>query len=77
MGRTKSITQIKRFYLQRIEDESGVSGTGKVAEGVILGSGKVILEWCTFHTSLGIYNNINDVELIHGHEGKTIIKYYD
>jgi hypothetical protein len=63
----------KEFYLKRIEDESGVSGTGIVARGVVLPSGKAILEWQTFHTSLGIYNNIQDVESIHGHHGKTLV----
>lgn len=61
----------KEFYLNRIEDESGVSGTGVVARGVIFPSGKAVLEWQTFHTSLCIYNNISDVESIHGHNGKT------
>lgn len=63
----------KEFYLKRIEDESGISGTGVVARGTILPSGKVVLEWQTFHTSLCIYNNIHDVESIHGHNGKTLV----
>ncbi len=63
----------KEFYLQRIEDESGISGTGIVARGVVLPSGKAVLEWQTFHTSLCIYNNVQDVEAIHGHNGKTLL----
>ncbi len=63
----------KEFYLKRIEDESGVSGTGVVARGVVFPSGKVVLEWQTFHTSICIYQNINDVEAIHGHHGKTLV----
>lgn len=62
---------LQQFYLQRNEDLTGTSGTGVVARGCVLPSGKVILEWTSFHTSIGIYNNINDVELIHGHEGRT------
>lgn len=62
---------IKSFYLDRGEDESGVSGTGVVAVGVVLPSGKVVMEWLTFHTSLAIYNNLEDVEKIHGHSGAT------
>lgn len=64
---------LKEFYLQRDEDITGTSGTGIVARGVILESGKAIMEWCTLHTSVCIYNNIQDVELIHSHEGKTRI----
>ena len=63
----------KEFYLQRNEDESGVSGTGIVARGVVFPSGKVVLEWQTFHTSLCIYQNLSDVEAIHGHGGKTVV----
>lgn len=65
--------KFKEFFLQRLEDESGISGTGIVARGMIMPSGKVILEWQTFHSSLGIYNNIGDVEAIHGHNGKTLV----
>lgn len=65
--------QFKEFYLQRNEDESGVSGTGIVARGIVMPSGKAILEWQTFHTSLCIYSNISDVEQIHGHGGKTLV----
>lgn len=63
--------KIKHFYLQRKVDVSGTSGTGIVARGVILPSGKAVLEWTSFHTSIAIYNNIQDVESIHGHEGAT------
>lgn len=65
--------KIQHFYLQRIEDESGISGTGVVAVGVVLPSGTCILEWCTFHSSIAHYKNIADVEAIHGHEGKTLV----
>lgn len=62
---------IKEFYLLRVEDESGVSGTGVVARGCILPSGAVVMEWQTFHSSICYYKNISDVEQIHGHHGKT------
>jgi hypothetical protein len=64
---------IKPFYLQRNVDESGISGTGIVAVGVIMPSGTCILEWQTFHSSIAHYKNIADVEAIHGHEGLTKI----
>lgn len=66
---------MKEFYLKRNEDESGVSGVGVVAKGVILPSGKCILEWQTSTSSLGIYNNIQELEAIHGHGGKTKVVY--
>lgn len=59
------------FYLQRDVDETGISGTGIVAVGAVLPSGSCTLEWCTFHSSIGIYKNLAQIEEIHGHEGKT------
>jgi hypothetical protein len=64
---------IKEFYLKRIEDETGISGTGVVARGVILPSGHCVIEWLTFCSSINIYKNLNDVEEIHGHHGKTLV----
>ena len=62
---------IQHFYLKRKVDVSGTSGTGIVARGVILPSGNCVLEWLTFHSSIAIYKNIEDVEKIHGHDGAT------
>jgi len=38
-------TSFKRFYLNRIKDETGISRTGRVLEGVLTQSGKVFVEW--------------------------------
>jgi len=65
------IHKIQPFYLNREVDESGISGTGIVAVGVVLPSGICILEWTTFHSSIGYYKNVADVEAIHGHGGLT------
>lgn len=62
---------MQEFYLSRDEDVSGTSGVGIVARGVVLPSGKAVLEWTSFHTSIALYNNLQDVEAIHGHGGKT------
>jgi len=57
---------MKKFWLKRIEDFSGISGTGIVAEGVIFSNGKAILSWLTilckechqeFHKIYGNHNN--------------------
>lgn len=66
---------MKIFYLKRIQDETGISGTGKVAEGVIFSNRKVVLTWLTNVTSIAMYESIGDVEYIHGHKGKTVIIY--
>ena len=61
----------KLFYLQRTEDENGISGTGRIAQGVIFDNGKVALTWLSDTPSTGVYDSIGDVRSIHGHEGKT------
>ena len=63
----------KIFHLHRVEDESGISGTGRIAQGVIFDNGKVALSWLSEHPSVSMYDNIGDVRAIHGHEGKTEI----
>ena len=62
---------MKIFYLNRTEDESGVSGTGRIAQGFIFDNGKVCLTWLSEPPSVTIYDNIGEVHAIHGHQGKT------
>ena len=62
---------MKIFYLNRTEDESGVSGTGRIAQGFIFDNGKVCLTWLSEHPSVTVYDNIGEVRAIHGHAGKT------
>ena len=64
---------MKIFYLNRTEDESGISGTGRVAQGFIFYNGKVCVTWLSEHPSVTIYDNIGEVRAIHGHAGKTEI----
>ncbi len=66
---------MKLFHLERTEDASGVSGIGKVAEGVVFGDGTVVLRWLTEIKSTVIFESIKDVESVHGHEGRTTIVY--
>lgn len=80
------------FELERLEDVSGISGTGIVAQGVEFDNGKVCIAWGlppkpsgphvhefprmkrTF-PSVIVYDSIEAVEAIHGHDGKTQIIY--
>jgi hypothetical protein len=63
------------FELHRAEDKSGVSGTGIVAEGVVFWNGKCALAWKTKYTSVAIYDDIETLEKIHGHDGKTQVVF--
>jgi hypothetical protein len=68
----------RRFVLNRIEDETGVSGIGLVAHGVQFPDGTVVLRWCVGeHRSTVIWDSMAAVEAIHGHGGKTRIDWID
>jgi len=73
----KPTSGMRYFYLRRIEDESGTSGTGIVAEGVEFTNGQCVLHWLTQFSSIAIYPTIKELINIHGHNGKTVIEYYD
>ena len=68
---------MRRFILARTEDVSGISGTGTVAEGVVFGTGRAVLQWVTRLRSVAVYDSIEDVEAIHGHDGRTAIRWVD
>lgn len=66
---------MRTFYLHRKEDATGISGTGKVAEGVEFANGWCALNWLTAHTSMGVYPSIAELEAIHGHGGRTEVVF--
>ena len=68
---------MKRFYLQRIVDASGISGVGKIAEGCQFDTDWCALVWLTEKTSMSYYPNIDVLESIHGHNGMTRIVWID
>ena len=67
------VREVKLFELRRKIDISGVSGIGTVAQGVIFDNGKVALTWLTPFTSVTVYENLNHVIAVHGHDGATQI----
>jgi hypothetical protein len=72
---------MRTFHLDRIVDESGVSGTGLVAEGVQFSSGKCVLAWRSGPKDAGrsicVYDDIRSIEAIHGHHGSTEVVFDD
>jgi hypothetical protein len=62
---------MKSFWLVRDVDVSGTSGTGVVAEGVVLTCGKAVMSWLTKYRSVAMYESIEELEIIHGHNGRT------
>ena|SRR5437762_12039533 len=74
----EKFAKIRTFHLNRVEDISGVSGKGKVAVGVVMPSGKCIIEWTTTRAGvpgLGIYDDMEGLKAIHGHEGATEVVF--
>ena len=65
------------LHLERDEDVSGVSGTGRVAYGAMFPNGRIVLCWDTRVASTVIYDNIADLAAIVGHGGRTRIVFDD
>ena len=70
---------MKRFHLVRDEDETGISGTGVVAEGVVFSDGRVALRWVAHEKtrSTVLWDDVEHVITIHGHGGRTRIDWID
>jgi hypothetical protein len=68
---------MRTFKLIRLEDVSGVSGTGTVAEGVRFHDGQCVVSWFGEHHTMEISPNIETVMAIHGHNGKTLLEWSD
>lgn len=67
----------RRFHLQRDEDETGVSGPGRVAEGCQFSNGVIVLEWLSTCASTNRYANEECMMQVHGHGGKTKLVWDD
>jgi len=65
--------------LQRDIDETGVSGTGIVAEGVEFSDGTVALRWTSAWPTSVVFHErgMDSVVAVHGHGGKTRIVWVD
>ena len=68
---------LRRFWLYRDEDPTGVGGTGIVAEGIIFSDGRAVLRWLSAVSAIGVYPNLDSIRLIHGHQGRTKILMND
>lgn len=61
---------MRRFYLFRKEDSSGMSGTGRVADGIEFENGQVAMTWKKEFPSITVFPSISIVEKLHTHNGK-------
>jgi hypothetical protein len=72
-----SSSQMRRFVLVRVEDYTGVSGTGEVAEGTVFTSGLAVIHWLREPFAVGVYQTLDNVVSVHGHEGRTQLQFID
>lgn len=72
---------MRTFKFFRNEDVSGVSGVGYVAEGICFASGKVAISFFptapTYVANVIVFNSMDEVEKIHGHDGRTEIHWIE
>ena len=74
---------MRRFHLHRMLDETGTSGKGIVAEGVVFTDGTCILRWLSPTPSTIVYEPHNGLTgfdcmiKVHGHDGKTAVIWKD
>ena len=66
-----------RFRLVRKVDETGVSGTGHIADGVRFQDGTCAMRWRSATKSTAVYGSHDDLMQIHGHGGKTECEWID
>ena len=75
--RRDASANVRPFYLHRIVDASGVSGTGIVAVGAVLPSGKAVLEWRSRWKTVTVFESVDQIIRIHGHGGRTQLHWGD
>lgn len=60
---------MRRFYLQRKEDPTGMSGIGRIADGIEFDNGQVAMTWKKEFPSVTVFQSISTVEKLHTHRG--------
>ena len=68
---------MRRFHLHRIQDVSGVSGVGIVAEGCVFTDGSVVVRWMGPTPSTVVWDSLGHMEKIHLHNGATKVIWKD
>ena len=69
-------SSLRRFRINRLIDETGVSGTGIVAEGVLWPNGWVEMFWLNSQGK-SLFPDVSAMMKIHGHDGKTVLEWVD
>lgn len=67
---------IRIGVLLRHKDETGVSGTGIVANVIEMPDGTIIARWRSETASTLIFANLKAIATVHGHGGNTEVVFY-
>lgn len=68
---------MRRFMMLRRVDETGVSGTGHIADGVVFDDGTTVVRWRTATPGLTSFATLDHAKAVHGHDGKTTFEFHD
>jgi len=63
---------MKLFIILRVDDVSGSSGTGRIAEGMVSSDGQVVI---FFADSIKIFPSVEKMMEIHSHGGRTRVHF--
>lgn len=67
----------RRFMMLRRVDETGVSGVGHIADGVVFDDGTVVVHWRTATPGTTTFASLEHAKAVHGHDGKTVFEFHD
>ena len=73
-------SKCKFFTIIRHHDDSGVSGTGPVLDGVVFECGRVVVCWRTENSSICLFDNFDEFLKVHiaSHpKNRTEFEWYD
>ncbi len=65
---TRPTSPLRRFYVLRVADPTGVSGTGRIVEGVIFPDGTTVLKWRLPTSSLVVFESFEEFQEIYLHK---------
>lgn len=68
---------MRMFYVYRSKDRSGPAGSGFIAQGVVFDTGKCALSRLGVHSSIAIFDRMEDLRAAHCSGNDTEIVYED
>lgn len=68
---------MRRFMMLRRVDETGVSGIGHIADGVLFEDGTVVVRWRTKTPGTTMFASLEHARAVHGHDGQTTFEFHD